>query len=217
MSQRGRGEERPDAPERAPESATFETTSVAARRARPPMFIAGFLVVLGAMIAVSVGSRGVPAATAAPAALGKSPAPSIAPTPAASATAIRPIPSLPDVLDAPVMTSGPGDIQLLARRARASIFVHGDVFIPKVTWVFVSLQDDSGNVAGWASVSVPGSAGPGVGAGPTLRFDVELAVPDAFAGRLWISANAYDSGGSLVSTTRMEMATILRSRLQFEP
>jgi hypothetical protein len=202
-------------PEREPESATFETVQVAVRRGRPPLLIVGFVVVLGGLIAVSVGSRGLPGATSAPLALPASPS---SPTPGSSpAPSQAPLPSPPELVDLPVMTSGPGDIELLARRARASIFVHGDVFVPGVTWVFVSLQDDGGNVAGWASVSVPGAAGPGVGTGPTLRFDVELAVPDAFAGRLWITANAYDSAGSPVTSTRLEVATALRSRLQFEP
>jgi hypothetical protein len=74
-----------------------------------------------------------------------------------------------------------------------------------VTWVFVSLQDDSGRVAGWASVSVPGAAGPGNGDGPTLRFDVELAVPAGFEGRLWVQANAYDAAGTQIASSRLDL------------
>lgn len=118
---------------------------------------------------------------------------------------------------APVVTSGPGPIQLVAQRSAAGMFVHGDVFVPRVTWVYLSLSDDAGNIAGWASVSVPGAAGPGRSAGPTLRFDVELAIPAAFTGRLWISANAYNDAGSLIVGTRLDVASTLRPRLQFEP
>jgi hypothetical protein len=104
-----------------------------------------------------------------------------------------------------VVTSPPGVIQLVARRQVGAMFVHGDVFVPRVTWVSVSLLDDGGNVAGWASVSVPGAAGPGQSDGPTLRFDVELPVPEAFAGRLWLDANAYDADGALIGSVRLEV------------
>lgn len=204
-----------DRPAREPESATFEAARVGSSRARPPVFILGFLVVIGAMIAISVGSRGLPAATAVPVAL----APSLAPTPtlAAAISTVEPAPSQPDGIDVPVATSPPGDIQLLARRVPASIFVHGDVFVPSATWVYVSLRDDAGNVAGLASVSVPGGAGAAQGAGPTLRFDVELAVPASFSGRLWVDATVYDTSGKLAASTRLEVASPLRPRLQFEP
>jgi hypothetical protein len=46
---------------------------------------------------------------------------------------------------------------------------------------------------------------------------VELAVPAQFAGRLWISANAYDDTGVLVAGARIEAAPLLRPRMQFEP
>src|SRR5207247_10276387 len=72
----------------------------------------------------------------------------------------------------PVQTSGPGPIQLLAQRHADTVFVHGDVFAPNITWVFFSLQAADGRVAGWASVSVPGSTGAAAATGePALRFD----------------------------------------------
>jgi hypothetical protein len=84
------------------------------------------------------------------------------------------------------------------------MFVHGDVFVDQVTWVFVSLQNPTGRIAGWASVSVPGAAGPGARDGSTLRFDLELAVPSDFvAGPIWIQAHAYDSQGRVVASARL--------------
>jgi hypothetical protein len=189
-------------PGREPASASFETVRVPTRRGSPPIFILGFLVVIGGLIAVSVGSRGSAGATSAPVALGSPVATSsrsVVPTPTPVASPVRSV-------EPAVATTGPGDIELLARRSSASIFVHGDVFVPMVTWVFVSLQDDRGDVAGWASVSVPGAAGAGSIGGPTLRFDVELAVPATFSGPLWITGNAYDAGGHLVTSTRLEVA-----------
>jgi hypothetical protein len=166
-----------------------------------------FLVVLGGVVAVGVaGRRPVEPAIVMPVALDSPGLTSAAASVAPTLQAVIPS-SLPgaSAARAPILTTGPGPIQLVARRHPETMFVHGDVFVPRVTWVFVSLQDDSGRVAGWASVSVPGAAGPGVGSGPTLRFDVELAVPAGFAGRLWIQANAYDTQGAQIASSRLEV------------
>ena len=194
-------------PGREPESASFETARVGANRARPPLFVLGFLAVLAAIVVVGVGGRG-PAqpSSAPPVAIDRASVGPAEPTIASSPPLVFPLASpvaSPDA--APILTSGPGPIQIVARRHPETMFIHGDVFVPRVTWVFVSLQDDDGRVAGWASVSVPGAAGPGVGNGPTLRFDVEVAVPDGYERRLWIQANAYDADGAQVASTRLEV------------
>ena len=191
-------------PGREPESASFETVRVGGRRARPPFFVLGFLAVIGTLVVVGVGGRGPAQPTSAPPVAVDSPSASPAsevglPTP----LIVVPEPEIP--VAAPILTSGPGPIQIVARRHPETMFIHGDVFVPRVTWVFVSLQDDAGRVAGWASVSVPGAAGPGVGNGPTLRFDVEVAVPEGYEDRLWIQANAYDADGAPVASTRLEV------------
>lgn len=197
---------------RAPESASFETARVGARRTRPPLFVFGFLAVIGALVVAGVGGRGPAGPTGAPPVAVASPSagqvrgPVLATPPRVifpgGSLGASPPPS-PDA--APILTSEPGPIQIVARRHPETIFIHGDVFVPRVTWVFVSLQDDAGRVAGWASVSVPGAAGPGVGNGPTLRFDVEVAVPVGYEDRLWIQANAYDADGAQVASTRLEV------------
>jgi hypothetical protein len=204
-------------PGREPESAPFEAIRVGARRTRPPFFVFGFLAVIAALVVVGVGGRG-PAGrgpagpTSAPpvavdsASLGPVRGPVLASPPRGVLPGASPGASTvasPDA--APILTSGPGPIQIVARRHPETMFIHGDVFVPRVTWVFVSLQDDAGRVAGWASVSVPGAAGPGVGSGPTLRFDVEVALPDGYEGRLWIQANAYDADGARIANTRLEV------------
>lgn len=193
-------------PGRPPESASFETARVATRRGRPPVVILGFFVVVAALVAVGIGGRTPVEPAGGPPVARDSAGASARATAAPSAT---PGPSRrspgqsPDA--APIYTTGPGPIALVARRHPESIYVHGDVFVPRVTWVFVSLQDDAGRVAGWASVSVPGAAGPGSGDRPTLRFDVEVAVPDGYEGRLWIQANAYDADGAQVASSRLEV------------
>ncbi|HUG30730.1 MAG TPA: hypothetical protein VMQ65_09505 [Candidatus Limnocylindria bacterium] len=197
-------------PGRGPESASFETVRVGARRTRPPFFVLGFLAVIATLVVIGVGGRGPAEPPSAPPVAVDSP--SVSPTgrtafppPLVSegeSPGASPVAS-PDA--APILTSGPGPIQIVARRHPETMFIHGDVFVPRVTWVFVSLQDDAGRVAGWASVSVPGAAGPGVGNGPTLRFDVEVAVPVGYEDRLWIQANAYDADGAQVASTRLEV------------
>jgi hypothetical protein len=191
----------PTRPGHEPEGASFATASVASGRGSQPLLILGFIVAVGAVVAIGVGGQASGPASTPHAAIAS---PTAAP---ARTAASGPLPTRQQSARAagPVVTSEAGDVQLLARRASSSIFVHGEVFLPRVTWVFVSLQDDAGNVAGWSSVSIPGAAGPGQGAGPTIRFDVELAIPDSFSGRLWVHANVYDSSGLLVSSSRLEV------------
>lgn len=196
--------------DRPTESAAFEPARLAGPGGpggvRPPVLGVAFVAVLAIVVAAGLSGRSSPGAfpvsgenialASGGASSGEPIASFVPPSPAA-------MPAFP-ADTGPLLTSGPGDLQLQAKRHPESIFVHGDVFVPRVTWVFVSLQDDSGLVAGWASVSVPGAAGPAASGGPTLRFDIEVAIPAAFVGRLWVQAQAYDSGNGLVATARLE-------------
>ncbi len=192
---------------RAPEGATFEAIRIGGRRQRPPFFVLAFAAVLTGLVAVGLGTRapagggGVPGSPAAVASGLRTPAP----VPSRGIVA-APTSRLSSPAMAPVVTSGPGPIVIQARRHPETMYVHGDVFVERVTWVFVSLQDASGRVAGWASVSVPGAVGPAVDDGPTLRFDVEVAIPAHLnTGSLSIQVNAHDSDGKLVANTRLEI------------
>lgn len=202
-------------PGREPESAAFETARVVRQRGRPPIFVLGFLMVIAALVVVGVGGRASVAPTLPPVAV-DSPAVTAGPSPAPTVPlgAIRPLASF---ATGPVVRSGLGPVQLEAQRLSASMYIHGDVFVASVTWVYVSLQDDRGRIAGWASVSVPGAAGPARGDGPTLRFDVDVAVPAGFDGPLRINANAYDVDGVLMASTRIDIASLTGSRQEFEP
>ena len=179
-------------PGREPEGATFASTRVPGRRGLPPVLVLGFLAVLAGIVIAALGGR---------TGGGSAVIPSLAP---ASPADLAVGATVPDGL--PMVTSGPGPIQLQANRESASMFVHGDVFVERVTWVFVSLQDDAGRVAGWASVSVPGAAGPAASSGPSLRFDVDLAVPASVSGTMSVVANAYDTSGALIASTRLEVS-----------
>lgn len=218
MRQGGPAGMQPEGRGRPPEHAEFEAARVGgSRRSRAPLVaVLGFVVVLGAIVAVGVGGRA-PAGATSVLAGGARPSASVAPSVVVPTPAEATTPPRPSAMPAaPLLTSGPGPIQLLAQRGGGGMFVHGDVFVPRVTWVYVSLSDDVGNIAGWASVSVPGAAG-GRGAGPTLRFDVELALPAAYDGRLWISANAYDDVGTLIAGSRIEVPTARQPPAQLEP
>jgi hypothetical protein len=191
-----------------PESAAFETARVAVRGGRPPWFVLGFLVVIAALVAVGVGGRGPAEPTGGPPVALDSPGagPIDASPGATGRSTLVSAPASPGV--APIWTTVPGPIQLLARRHVETLFVHGDVFVAHVTGVFVSLQDAAGRVTAWASVSVPGSAGTRRGSGPEVRFDVELPIPTGLTGRLWVQAIATSADGSQVASLRLEVPEV---------
>jgi hypothetical protein len=196
---------------READGAVFAAERVARRHDRTPILVAAILLTIGGLVVAGFdregsGGPGGLAAVASPPASVRAPGPGGGPNPTVAPAGTW-VPNSPDVSpdSAPILTSPPGAITLKARRHPETMFVHGDVFVERVTWVFVSLHDEASRVVGWASVSVPGAAGPGVEGGPTLRFDVELLLPEYALGEiLWIQANAYDVGGGMIASTRLE-------------
>jgi hypothetical protein len=207
MTGRAGGPDRPSGSGRPPESASFETARVGSSRgARPPLLAVAFIVVLGTVVAVGISGRLTPGpfpVAAENQALAASPtatvAPPALPTPPAGGRPLFPADT------GPIYTSPPGKMVVQAKRHPQTIFVHGDVDAARITWVYVGVLDDEGRVAGWTSVSLPGAAGPNKFGGPTMRFDVELAIPVDFQGRLWVRAQAYDSSGKVVASTNVEI------------
>jgi len=105
---------------------------------------------------------------------------------------------------APVISSPAGrPVALQVQRHADTMFVHGDVNVAAVTWVFVAVIDDDGRVAGWSSVSVPGGVGAGQDHRPALRFDLEIPVPAWAIASLWVQATAYDATGRVVGSERL--------------
>jgi hypothetical protein len=193
----------PDArPAREPEHAEFTVARVGGVSRWSPFAVAGLAAILMGMVGIAVGSRLATTPPAVPpvAVLGTLSAPTAEPT-------AKPLPTVANlrVPIPPVQTSDPGStkIRLEVQRQDTGMFIHGDVYVPRVTWVFVLLRDPTGTVTGWSSVSVPGAAGPGVRGGPTMRFDVELAVPADVAGPLTVQATAYDGTGRVVGSTQL--------------
>lgn len=204
-ARRDRSGEPSERGERRAEGATFASARVARRRDRSPFAVIAFVVGIGGLVVAGLAGREEPAGgvPANPTPITSVVAGGSTPPPMAIYSQ-RPFPrQSPD--RAPILTTGPGPIVLITRRHPETLFVHGDVFVEQVTWVFVNLQDAAGRVAGWTSVSVPGGAGPGAGDGATLRFDVELAIPGSFDSSLWLQAMAYDEEGTLVSSQRLEI------------
>jgi hypothetical protein len=189
---------------RVPEGATFEAARLGGPRRRPSLLVLTFAAVLTGVVAVGISGRmpaAAPGVPGSPIAQGSADTTEGPASPGPEGPTSGPG-SSPD--QAPTVMTTDGPIQLIIRRHPETMFVHGDVFVEQVTWVFVSLQNPAGRVAGWASVSVPGAAGPGARDGPTLRFDLELAVPlDFVAGPIWIQAYAYDSQGRVVASARL--------------
>jgi hypothetical protein len=187
----------------------FTSARVAGAQRRPPLLLLGWLVLLGGVVALGVSGRSADDNTTAPqggagaiASIGAR----LTTLPTAPAPTSGSLPRMPVV--APVQTNEAGPIQLQAQRHRETVFVHGDVYAVNITWVFLSLRAADGRVAGWASVSVPGSASMVGGTGkPALRFDIELAVPAGFSdGPLVVQANAYNVHGTLVESTGVDLA-----------
>ena len=106
------------------------------------------------------------------------------------------------------VTSEPGSIVLTARRNEDTVYIHGDLFAARVTWVYVGLQTSSGRIVGWTSVSMLEPApDAGTGGDPGMRFDVEFAAPlDTYPGALFAVAHANDAEGRLVGTAEIELA-----------
>ena len=191
---------------REPEAADFSAARVQGPRRVQPILVAGWLVVLGGVVALGLSGRSTQSGTGAGAVASIGQSVSARPSTAPQPTLVARLPDFPADLT-PVQTNGPGPIQLQAQRQASSVFVHGDIYAANITWVFFSLQGPDGRVAGWASVSVPGSAGPAAASGaPAMRFDVELAVPDDFnQGPLAVLAHAYNSHGVLVSASSIDL------------
>ena len=195
------------APDRLPQSVAFESARVPTRRGRPPLFVLAFVAVLTGVIAVGLGGRAPVVTPTHPPAARASPTRTANATATATATAeASPEGVLTHPTPQPVITTGPGPIQLQVRRNSGSVFVHGDLYPRNVSWVFVSLWDQAGRVVGWTSISVPGAAGPAIGSGPSLRFDVELRMPAEDAGvTLWVGVTVYGSTDGKVASTSLEV------------
>ena len=191
-------------PGREPEHAEFAIARVRGGNRWSPFAAAAIAAVVMGMVGIAVGSR---LSTPPPALPPVAVAPTSAGTPTFVAETAAPLPTVGSlrVPIVPMQTSDPAStkVRLQVQRQANGMFVHGDVYVAKVTWVFVSLRDASGTVTGWASVSVPGAAGPGVRGGPTMRFAVELAVPADFTGPVTIQATAYDGSGRVIGSTQM--------------
>jgi hypothetical protein len=196
---------------RPPDSAEFAATRLGGGGGpgrSSVVAVLGFVALVGGLIGLGLAGRSVEesptssqlAALATP----------LSPRPSPRGTAVAnqaPTVSRPSALPspAPILTSEPGPVTIAARRHPETMYVHCDVFVERVTWVYVSLQDEAGRVAGWASVSVPGAAGPGGADGATLRFDVEVPIAEARRqARLWIQVIAYDADGQVVASSRVE-------------
>jgi len=166
------------------------------------MALLGFAVVLVAMVAIGISGRiaGPGAGEAGPGDGGAEPGTAAA---TAGPPAATPRPSLPrfEPDDGPVYTSEPGPFELAAKRHPETVFVHGDLHAEHITWIFVSVRDELGRVAGWSSVSVPGAVGRNTTGGPAVRFDVEFAIRDEFGGPLVVRAQAYDDTGRVVASS----------------
>jgi hypothetical protein len=183
------------------------TSRVGGGNGRPPVLAIAFVAVLAAVVAVGLSGRS-DAGSANQAGGGLPSAAAGLATPAVAGTTYVPrgpraVP-VPTPRRAPVVSStGEGPIVLQIRRQPDSMYIHGDIYAAEVAWVFVNILDSEGRVAGWAQVSAPAGIGPRGDDVPTMRFDVEQALPDRSNGPLWVQAIVYAAGGVVIGTERL--------------
>jgi hypothetical protein len=193
---------------RRDEGYTLATTAVRAHH-RPPFgpiivgLALGGLIVLGGIKGLGGGTlagSGPERATAPddlPVAGGR---PDVTPRtkpPTVRATAVPLVAGLPTVSDL---------LAIDPRRAGGALVVHGDVFSLLVDVVVITLEDDTGRASASRAIWVDGGSSP-VGTGPNGRFDVPFLITDEALGEgLWVTAEAFDSGGAPLAKLRRSVS-----------
>lgn len=186
---------------RAAESVAFAPTRVGAvhRRASTPLVGVAWLIVLGTVVGIGlVSPAGTdPVATTAPdGRVAPAAHASVAHLPASTPTVRSP--GLPRPVPGP--SDAPNLIAVSVKPVAGGVAVTGTVLSDAVVWVFVSVQDASGNVETWRSIS---SEDPAFRPDHRPSFTMQLLVsPQPGGQRVWIEANAYNAIGRKVGSVR---------------
>lgn len=201
--------------DRPTERVEFETANVARVPRRSLLFTAGWVVLLGGVVAVGLGGRSadIPADTtdaARPAGADAEGRATGVPTDGGPrrkdvVLSRRFDPAFPSLIIVQASESGP--ISVLATRRPSMVTVIGAVSLQQVARILVSMQSLDGQPAGSASTLFPQSATDGRDHLPPLGFNLRLAVPAKLADRVVVvQTSAYDTRGRLLATTRAQLA-----------
>lgn len=191
----------PSEPGARVENAAFAPVRVGESRrwAWTPVIAAGWLLLLGGVIALGALGR-----------VGTSPDPSTVPARAAAPPIPGPGSPVPTMSpegrpgrlpgSGPTLTDAPNLIAVSITPSARGVDLTGTVLSKAVVWVFVSVQDASGNVESWQSVS---TEDPGFRPDQQPSFTMRIDVPSRAAGQpVWIEANAYNAIGRKLGSVR---------------
>jgi hypothetical protein len=203
--------------DRAPEQANFAATRVTRIRRRPSLLTAGWVVLLGGIVALGLtgrmeesgGTR--PAAEAAAAANADEDArasggPSYGgPRRPGVELSKRFDPAFPGLV---VVEAGEtASLAIRATRNPSTVAIHGDVLAQEATAVVFMLQALDGQVARSVALNVSALLADGRNHRPSWPMDVELAIPTAMAASAFIvEADVYGSSGRRIDRIRLRLA-----------
>ena len=187
---------------RPPERVDFEAARVTGSRRRPSLLTAGWVVLLGGIVALGLTGRS--GDTAGMSAAGMSPAGRAAAA-NADAASKRFDPAFPGLV---VVEAGEtASLAVRATRNPSTVTIHGVVLAHEATAVMFVLKALDGYVTRSIVLGVPELLADGVNERPSWPMDVEMAIPTAMAGRAFIvEADLYGPGGGTIDRIRLRLA-----------
>jgi len=203
--------------DRPPEPVDFEAARVIVGRRRPSLFMAGWVVLLGGVVALGIIGRWGEASGAAGAAQAASLADAAGdarassghtdggPRPPGLELSHRFDPAFPSLV---VVEAGEtGSLAVEATRRPSTVTIHGAVLAAGATAVRFSMQGLDGEVARSVALGVPELLADGRNHRPSWRMDLEMAIPTALAATaLVIEADLYGPGGGRIDRIRLRLA-----------
>lgn len=190
--------------DRSAEPVEFEAARVLVGRRRPSLFMAGWVVLLGGVVALGITGRsggatgtGAAAASGAPTSGG--------PGRAGVELSRRFDPSFPGLI---VVEAGEtAGLEIKATRRPSAVSIQGAVLAHGSTAVLFSMHGLDGAVARSVMLGVPELLADGRNHRPSWPMDVELAIPtDLAATALVIEADLYGPGGGRIDRIRLRLA-----------
>ena len=203
--------------ERLPEPVDFEATRVTRGRRRPALVTAGWVVLLGCVVALGLSGRSGatrPADTAGQAASdgdvgaadrGTGALTYGGPRRTSVELSKRFDPAFPGLV---VVEAGEtASLAIRATRHPSKVAIHGDVLAQEATAVVFTLQALDGQVAKSIALNVSALLADGRNHRPSWPMDVELAIPTAMAASACIvEADVYGPEGSRIDRIRLRLA-----------
>ena len=183
----------------------FEATQVIVGRRRPSLFMVGWVVLLGGVVALGISGRLGEASGAAGGAQASNGRTDGGPRGLGVVLSHRFDPAFPGLV---VIEAGEtGSLAVQATRRPSTVAIHGAVLAHGATAIRFSMEGLDGEVARSVALNVPELLADGRNDRPSWPMDVEIAIPTALAGTaLVIEADLYGPGGGRVDGIRLRLA-----------